>query len=97
MLFNSGQFFFFFLVVYGLYLLIPKVRWQNSLLLVASYGFYAAWDIRFLSLIILSSLIDYFTAHRIHQARQQQQPQRAKQWLLVSIVSNLGIFIQVST
>jgi len=91
MLFNSGQFFFFFLAVYSLYLLIPKLRWQNVLLLIASYAFYAAWDIRFLSLIVLSTLIDYFTAHRIHLALQQEQKRQAKQWLLISIFTNLSI------
>lgn len=39
MVFNSLQFLVFFLVVYGLYLLLPH-RAQNRMLLVASYVFY---------------------------------------------------------
>lgn len=88
MLFNSGQFFFFFIGVYVLYLLTPQLRWQNNLLLIASYIFYAAWDVRFLSLIILSTLIDYVTSHKIYQAKQQTNAYR---WLLVSIGCNLAI------
>ena len=58
MLFNSQIFLIFFIVVYGLYRLLPH-RWQNMLLLVSSYFFYGWWDWRFLSLIFLSTVIDY--------------------------------------
>ena len=43
MLFNSTRFILFFVVVYGLYLLLRGRRvWQNRLLLVASYYFYGS-------------------------------------------------------
>src|SRR3954469_732821 len=56
--FNSLHFVWFFLVVYALYRLLPH-RGQNWLLLVASYYFYAAWDYRFLGLLVASTLVDY--------------------------------------
>ena len=34
-------------------------RWQNVLLLVASYFFYGWWDERFLLLIAGSTMVDY--------------------------------------
>jgi alginate O-acetyltransferase complex protein AlgI len=34
-------------------------RWQNRVLLVASYVFYGFWDYRFLFLIFISTVIDY--------------------------------------
>ena len=54
MVFNSLHFVWFFLVVYAAYRVLPH-RAQNWLLLVASYYFYAAWDWRFLGLLIAST------------------------------------------
>jgi alginate O-acetyltransferase complex protein AlgI len=58
MVFNSLNFVWFFLVVYALYRVLPH-RAQNWLLLIASYYFYAAWDWRFLGLLIGSTLVDF--------------------------------------
>lgn len=90
MLFNSGQFFFFFLAVYVPYLLLNH-RWQNRLLLLASYAFYAAWDWRFLSLILISTIIDYHAGIAIKEAKQGENNTKAKRWLALSIAANLGI------
>ena len=54
MIFNSLEFGAF---AAGLLLLLaftPRA-WRNTLLLLASYVFYGAWDARFLSLILLST------------------------------------------
>ncbi len=58
MVFNSLHFVWFFLVVYALYRVLPH-RAQNWLLLISSYYFYAAWDWRFLGLLIGSTLVDF--------------------------------------
>lgn len=58
MLFNSLTFLVFIAVVLPLYFILSH-RKQNLMLLIASYIFYGAWDIRFLYLIILSTAIDY--------------------------------------
>jgi D-alanyl-lipoteichoic acid acyltransferase DltB (MBOAT superfamily) len=58
MVFNSLHFVWFFLAVYALYRVLPH-RAQNWLLLVSSYYFYAAWDWRFLGLLIASTLVDF--------------------------------------
>ncbi len=63
MVFNSLHFVWFFIVVYATYRLLPH-RAQNWLLLVASYYFYAAWDWRFLGLLVGSTLVD-FTVGRL--------------------------------
>ena len=57
MLFNSFQFVVFFFLVYGAYRVLP-FRWQNPMLLVASYYFYGVWDWRFLLLLVFSSTVD---------------------------------------
>ncbi|HNR93372.1 MAG TPA: MBOAT family O-acyltransferase [Kiritimatiellia bacterium] len=87
MLFNSAEFIIFFVVLYGLYVVLPH-RPQNLLLLAGSYIFYAAWDWRFLSLILISTVIDYYCAHAIDRS---DMPRRKKAFLTVSMVSNLGL------
>ena len=87
MLFTSIQFAVFFSVVYALYLLFNH-RWQNRMLLVASYVFYSAWDWRFLSLIIISTVIDYFCGLKISASRDRS---RRKIFLFFSVFSNLSI------
>jgi D-alanyl-lipoteichoic acid acyltransferase DltB (MBOAT superfamily) len=63
MLFNSKSFAVFFAVVFASYWLLRRsYRAQNLLLLVASYFFYGCWDARFLVLIVLSTVVDYYCA-----------------------------------
>ncbi|MEM8807728.1 MAG: MBOAT family O-acyltransferase [Cyanobacteria bacterium P01_G01_bin.38] len=85
--FASLEFFAFLLIVYGLYFLFSHRR-QNLLLLVASYYFYGSWDWRFLSLIWISTVLDFFLGKRIHKTNH---PQRRKYLLIISLVVNLGI------
>lgn len=59
MLFNSIEFAIFLPIVLALYLALRRASRQNILLLVASYVFYGAWDVRFLSLLLFSTVIDY--------------------------------------
>lgn len=58
------------------------------MLLVASYVFYGSWDWRFLSLIILSTVVDYFIALRMSQETVEV---RRKRLLWVSLAVNLGM------
>lgn len=60
MLFNSLEFLFFLPIVFLLYWFVLKTRkWQNLLVVVASYVFYGWWDWRFLLLIAFTSLCSY--------------------------------------
>ena len=68
MLFNSVEFIVFFLITYSLYRLL-SFKWQNRMLLVASYIFYGWWDRRFLFLLILSSGFDFATGLMIGRGR----------------------------
>lgn len=87
MLFNSFIFWIFFAVVIILYRRLSHTP-QNRLLLVASYVFYGFWDWRFLSLIFLSTVIDFFVAQQITAV---DEVRRKKQWLFISVVFNLGM------
>jgi alginate O-acetyltransferase complex protein AlgI len=60
MLFNSSHFLVFFVVFFPLYLM-SRGQSRLWLTLIASNIFYAAWDWRFLALIWLSTIINYFS------------------------------------
>jgi alginate O-acetyltransferase complex protein AlgI len=89
MFFNSLDFAIFLPVVFILYWFVTRrhLRIQNLFLVAASYLFYGWWDWRFLSLIIISTLVDYMVGLGI-----QKQKVRSRKLLLlwVSIVVNLG-------
>jgi len=87
MLFNSLQFAVFILIVYSLYLKLGH-RWQNRMLLVASYVFYGAWDWRFLSLMFLSTVVDYFCGLKIYES---PDPKKKKLFLFLSVFVNLSV------
>ncbi|MDR1544251.1 MAG: MBOAT family protein [Prevotellaceae bacterium] len=60
MLFNSLDFAVFMPIVFMIYWALSKnVKIQNVFLLAASYFFYAWWDWRYLSLILVCSLTNY--------------------------------------
>jgi alginate O-acetyltransferase complex protein AlgI len=86
-LFNSLNFALFFPVVFATYWILPH-RWQNRMLLVASYVFYGSWDWRFLFLIFLSTGVDYACGLRMH-VTPTERGRRAL--LLASLVTNLGL------
>ncbi|MCB0383474.1 MAG: MBOAT family protein [Psychroserpens sp.] len=89
MLFNSIEFLIFFPIVFAIYWMLKNsVSKQNILLLISSYIFYGWWDWRFLSLIVYSSLIDYIAGLKIEKSSTQKNKKR---WLLLSLVSNLGL------
>lgn len=88
MLFNSFEFLIFLPVVFTLYWsLSKKLKFQNLLILLSSYVFYAWWDYRFLSLILISTVIDYTIGLNLPRASEK----RKKILLGISIIGNLGI------
>lgn len=89
MLFNSIDFALFLPIIFGLYWLLNKqpLKYQNILIVVASYVFYGWWDWRFLSLILFSTLVDY--AVGIGLSKETDICKR-KILLWTSIIVNLG-------
>ena len=89
MLFNSINFAIFLPIVFFIYWFLnnKSLRLQNILLLVSSYFFYACWDWRFLFLLIFSTLLDYFTAIKMSDAKTLSSK---KKWFWISISVNLG-------
>ena len=89
MLFNSINFAIFLPIVFLLYWFVAKnnLKFQNVLLLVASYYFYACWDFRFLFLLIFSTLLDYYSGIKIENSTSEKN---RKFWFWLSIGINLG-------
>ena len=85
--FNSFAFFIFFIIILLFYLSLNH-RKQNALLLLGSYFFYAAWDVRFLGLLGLTTLIDYAVSRSMSAT---DQAIRRKILLATSLAANLGI------
>jgi alginate O-acetyltransferase complex protein AlgI len=88
MLFTELRFFLFFALLLAIYWAIPRNSSRKILLLVASYTFYSVWDWRFLSLILLSTVVDYFAGLFISQNKTTAGK---NSWLLVSLTVNLGM------
>jgi D-alanyl-lipoteichoic acid acyltransferase DltB (MBOAT superfamily) len=90
MLFNSIEFPIFLLLTLALFWSLrgAGLRVQNSLLVVASYVFYGWWDWRFLSLIVISSAVDYAVGRSLGASTGGRT---RRLLLLVSLIANLGL------
>lgn len=90
MLFNSIDFAVFLPVVFFLYWFATqhRLKLQNWLLVAASYTFYGWWNWRFLSLILFSTVVDYWVGTKLSS---EKNTQRRKYLLWISIVINLGL------
>ena len=90
MLFNSLDFAIFLPIVFALYWLVNvrSLKVQNFLILASSYFFYGWWDVKFLSLILFSTLVDYFIG--LKMANETDKSHR-KLFLFFSLAINLGL------
>jgi len=86
MLFNSFQYWIFFVIVAALFYSMP-FRTGKLLLLCASYVFYMWWDPRFIVLILTSTVVDYFLGIWL----EVTSGVRKKLLLAVSLIVNLGL------
>jgi alginate O-acetyltransferase complex protein AlgI len=88
MVFSSPRFFLFLAVLLLVLAMLRTRTTKKRVITVASCLFYAAWDWRYLGLLLAISVIDYVAAIRIAETEDER---RRKRWLMLSITSNLGI------
>ena len=90
MFFNSINFAIFFPIVFIIYWSLKNkpLIYQNIFILISSYIFYAWWDWRFLSLIALSTIVDYFVGIKMSNSNSNH---KKKNYLLLSIFINIGL------
>jgi alginate O-acetyltransferase complex protein AlgI len=88
-LFNSFEFLLFLPIVFILYWFVANksLKWQNVLVLVASYFFYGWWSWKFMILLAVSTFLDYMYGFYV----ASPQRRKAKFFLWLSIINNLGI------
>lgn len=90
MLFQSIEFLIFLPVVFLLYWFVFKrLKYQNMLVLVASYIFYGWWNWRFLILIAITSGFSYWSGILIK--KYETKPNKAKWISAGNIILNLLI------
>ena len=90
MLFNSYEFLLFLPIVFLLYWFVFRNRrWQNLLVVLASYVFYGWWDWRFLLLIVFTSLCSYASGLLLEKYEGKRGVQKAIS--AANIVVNLAI------
>ena len=91
MLFNSIDFAIFFPIVFFLYWLVSgRLNLRNAFILISSYVFYGWWDWRFLFLIIISSVVDFYVGKTLYK---QEVKRKRKQLLILSLLVNLGFLV----
>lgn len=92
MLFNSIDFAIFLPIVFVLYWFVANrnLKSQNLLIVLTSYLFYGWWDWRFLSLLFLSTIVDY----SVGLGLSKEENQRKRRILLaISVSVNLGLLM----
>lgn len=89
MLFNSFEFLIFLPIVFILYWFVfnKKLSRQNGLLLISSYYFYGWWSLKFMGLLMLITLLDYFYGFWVASSNRK----KAKLFLWLSVINNFGI------
>lgn len=85
MIFNSLEFVIFFSVTLVFFLIVPS-RFRWFVLLVSSYAYYASWTLHFPFLLLLSTVISYFSAF------EREGKQRGF-FLLLAIFGNLSLLL----
>ena len=96
------EFAFFFPAVFALYWLLPRrAAVQNVVLLLASFVFYATWNLRLLPVLLIATGVDYavgrylganpLEGRDLDEAAEARVRRRRKWALGVSIAFNLGL------
>lgn len=89
MIFNSVTFVVFLIFVVALYWRLPK-RPRLWLIFLSSLTFYGFWRWEFLSIVLLSTITDYYVS--IYLGKTDDSVKR-KRLLLVSLILNLGLLL----
>jgi alginate O-acetyltransferase complex protein AlgI len=86
MVFTSWAFVVFFSIVLAALSVCRTRSNRQATILLASLVYYGYWNKSYLLLLLTPSIIDYYCAQWI-----EQYPRRRGTWLLISVISNLGL------
>ena len=91
MLFNSLHFLIFFPIVLGIYYLMPQ-KIRTYWLLAASYYFYMCWNVKYVLLLLFSTVVTYMSGLALAKCSQDAKGIRYKKLCVaVSFILNLSI------
>src|SRR5690242_5377551 len=88
MLFNSIQFIVFFVILLAAIVIIKNRKFQHLFLLFASYFFFYYSSNYLITLLIYSTLLDFYPGRAIYNSTN---PKRKKIFLMCSLGGNLGL------
>ena len=94
MLFNSYPFIWLFLpVALAGFFLAARFRHEAAAawLALCSLFFYGYWDVHYVPLLLLSITVNYRIGKQISNHVEKQSAQRAKLWLIIGLVFDLGL------
>lgn len=92
MVFSSLTFLFVFLpTLIFIYFLFPNTKYKNAVLLIFSILFYSWGEPRYIVIMIISTVSDYFHALAIQNLKAKRHYRWAKTTLVSSIVINLAL------
>jgi alginate O-acetyltransferase complex protein AlgI len=88
MVFSSSIFLFYFLPVFLVVYFLVDRKYKNGVALLASLLFYGFGSPKFLLVLLISILTDYFLVREISKS---EEPRRQKLFLVFSIILNIGL------
>ena len=88
MLFNSPDFLVFFVVILLAIIVIKKRTFQHLILLAGSYFFFYFSSNYLISLLVFSTILDYYIAKEIWKTKNKKHK---KILLIISLAGNLGL------
>lgn len=90
MIFTSIEFLVFYSVLLILLLVFNRNTYSKLIILCASLYFYSFWDYRFVVLILLQTLLEFFLGKVSYSSDSKK---KRKTVLCISIITNLGVLI----
>ena len=91
MLFNSIDFAIFLPIVFAVYWLMPsKYRW--TVLFVASYYFYMCWNVKYVVLILFTTVVSYLAGRLIEKTDSEVKRKLLLSFTLFSCLGVLFVF-----
>lgn len=87
MLFNSNAFYVFLPIVFTVYWIIPA-RYRWSVLFVSSYYFYMSWNVKYVTLILTTTLVSYGAALLMERTESRR---KKKLCLTAALLISFGI------
>lgn len=87
MLFNSNAFYVFLPIVFAIYWMMPqRLRW--FVLLISSYYFYMSWNVKYVTLILLTTVVSYGTALLMERTEDKR---KRKLCMVAALVICFGV------